>query len=67
MIKMIDDVGDEEITGYGYLNHDNDLEEVIEYGNSDEILTICVDGNEVHVYKSDVPKLVRALTLAAKL
>lgn len=67
MIKMIDEVLEEEVTGYGYNNKSGNLEKVEVHPADDDVLQITVDHDDVCIYKQDVPKLIKALTLAAKL
>lgn len=67
MIKMIDDVLEEEVTGYGYKNRVGNTETVRLHETFLDVLNIHADGKEIYIYKSDVPKLIKALTFAAKL
>lgn len=66
MIKMIEAI-EENISGYGYKNEVGNTETVMPHEIYPDILKILVDGKETFVYISDVPKLIKALTLAAKL
>lgn len=64
MIKMIEDVECEAISGYGYANQNGVTETVTSLC---ELVSIETSGGNVAIYKKDITKLIKALTLTAKL
>ncbi len=65
MYKRVDnEPPKEEISGYSYINEDG-LEEVVTVCDYDNTVTfIDSENRKTHVYKSDIPKLIKALQAA---
>lgn len=62
MFKRVDITGNERIEGFSYINKDGDEESVsLPDGPSNVITLLFTDGEDVYVYKEDIPKLIKAL------
>ena len=65
MFKRIDEKH-EKIVGYSYANQDGEIEKVkvVDYTDICAIVLISPDETTVHVYREDIPNLVKALQAA---
>jgi hypothetical protein len=62
MFKRVDVTGNEKLEGFSYINKDGDEESVsLPVGPSNVITLLFTDGEDVYVYKEDIPKLIKAL------
>ena len=62
MFKRVDITGNERIEGFSYINKDGDEESVsLPDGPNNVITLLFTDGEDVYVYKEDIPKLIKAL------
>ena len=62
MFKRVDITGNEKLEGFSYINKDGDEEFVsLPVGPSNVITLLFTDGEDVYIYKEDIPKLIKAL------